>query len=326
MCLSVCGQQLPQYTQFQKNQYLINPGATGAHDMFNLSLGGRMQWVGLSNAPNTSYIYLSSPARKIRNAFINRTYGKVKRNNKTVKQPKMRSSNLTQGVGGHLLVDRFGAFQTLKVAGSYAVHIRINRLYTMSFGTSVGLSSHTFMPDKAQVLSSLNGTGINDAVYNTQASTGSQNILDVDVGIYFHGGGFFAGLAMTNMTRDFVRFGNLNTNFYPIMHRFGCIGYKFELNNRLDFTPAVLVKYVQNAPVSLEANFLFDFSKQYWLGFTYRHMDAVAFLAGTTISEKFRIGYSYDLSVSRLFGYNSGGHELVISYVFGDKRRSFSRI
>ncbi len=326
LCLFAYGQQLPQYTQFQKNPYLVNPGATGAHDMFNLSLGGRLQWVGLSNAPGTSYIYLSTPASKFRSAFMNRTYGKVTRNNKAVRHPKMRSSGIIQGFGGQLLADQFGAFRTLKFAGSYAVHLPINRTYTFSFGTNVGLSSHSFLADKAQVLSAMTGTGANDAVYNAQANTGAQYIMDIDAGIYFYGNGFYAGFAGTNLTRDLVRFGNVNTNFSPVMHWFGSAGYRFAINNRLDFTPGILVKYVVGAPVSVEGNFLFDFGDKFWLGTTYRHLDAVAFLAGTTINEKFRIGYSYDLSISRLIGYNSGGHELVLSYVFGSKRRSFSRI
>ncbi|MCR9173269.1 MAG: type IX secretion system membrane protein PorP/SprF [bacterium] len=326
LVLSVRGQQLPQYTQFQKNPYLVNPAATGAHDMFNMSLGGRLQWVGLSNAPSTTYLYLSTPASKFRSAFMNRTYGKVTRNNKSVKHPKMRVGNVIQGFGGQLLADQFGAFRTLKFAGSYAVHLPINRDFTMSFGTNAGLSSHTFLSDKAQVLSSMTGTGVNDAVYNAQVNTGAQYVMDIDAGMYFYGNGFYAGFAAMNLTKDLVRFGNLNTNFAPVMHFFGSAGYRFAVNNSMDVTPGILVKYVQNAPVSVEANVLMDFNNVFWTGITYRHLDAVAFLAGTTIKEKFRIGYSFDLSISRLIKYNSGGHELVLSYIFGEKRRSFSRI
>ena len=324
--VTVYGQQLPQYTQFQKNPYLVNPAATGAHDMFNMSLGGRLQWVGLSNAPSTTYLYLSTPASKFRSAFMNRTYGKVTRNNKSVKHPKMRIGGLVHGFGGQLLVDQFGAFRTLKFAGSYAVHLPINRTYTMSFGTNAGLSSHTFLSDKAQVLSTLTGTGVNDAVYNAQVNTGAQYVMDIDAGMYFYGNGFYAGFAAMNLTKDLVRFGNLNTNFSPVMHFFGSVGYKFMVNTRMDVTPGLLVKYVGNAPISVEANVLMDFREVFWTGITYRHLDAVAFLAGTTINEKFRIGYSFDLSISRLIKYNSGGHELFLSYVFGNRRRSFSRI
>lgn len=319
------GQQLPQFTQFQKNPYLINPAATGAHDMLNLSLGGRLQWVGMANAPQTSFLYLSTPASKFRSAFMNRTYGKVRRNNKSVKHPKMRVSNIVHAFGGQLLADQFGAFRTLKVAGSYAVHIPISNAYHLSFGTNVGLSSNAFLSDKAQVLSVMTTTGVNDAVYNAQVGTGPQYIMDVDAGLYFYGNGFYAGIAGMNLTRDLVRFGDVNMNFNPVLHLYGSIGYRFALSNRLEMTPGLLVKYVPSAPISAEANFLFDFRRTYWFGATYRHMDAVGMLAGILINEKFRIGYSFDLSISRLIQYNSGGHELVLSYVFGG-RRSVARV
>lgn len=206
------------------------------------------------------------------------------------------------------------------------MHLPISRDYKLSFGTNAGLSSHTFLSDKAQVLSVLTSNGMNDPIYNTKVNTGAQYIMDIDAGMYLYGNGFYAGVAGMNLTRDLVRFGNLNTTFAPVLHLYGSLGYRFAVNNRLDVTPGLLVKYVQNTLVSAEANILFDFSKSYWFGATYRHMDAVGFLAGASINEKFRIGYSFDLSISRLISYNSGGHELVLSYIFGDSRRSFSRI
>lgn len=325
ICVPAFGQQLPQFTQFQTNQYLINPAATGAEDFMNVSLGGRLQWTGFEDAPKTSFVYLSTPAEKFRSAMMKRTYGKVRRGNKSVKHPKMRVTSIVQAFGGQLAIDQFGAFRSLKFAGSYAVHLPLSRDYKLSFGTNAGLSSRTFLADKAQVLTSITGAG-NDALYNAQISGGNQNIMDIDAGLYFYGKGLYVGFSGMQLTRDLVKFGNLNANFSPVMHFYGSAGYRFEVNSRLDISPGFFVRYVPNAPATLEANVLFDFNKTYWIGTSYRHLDAVAVLAGINISEKFRIGYSFDLSISRLIKYNSGGHELVLSFLFGKSNRSFSRI
>lgn len=322
---SALGQQLPQFTQFQQHQYLLNPAATGAEDMVNFSLGGRLQWVGFPDAPKTSFLYLSTPAEKFRSAVMKRTYGKVRRNNKSVKHPRMRVSSIVHAFGGQVIIDEFGAYRSLKFAGSYAVHLPINRDYKFSFGTNVGLSSHTFLPQKAQVLSSMVG-GANDAIYTMQSTAGSQNIMNIDAGMYFYGNGFYAGFSAMSLTNDLVRFGNLNSNFDPAMHFYATTGYRFSPNNRLDITPGLLIKFVPKAPVSIEGNVIFDFQKTFWLGASYRHLDAVALLTGVTIAEKFRIGYSFDLSISRMIKYNSGGHELVLSLLLGKSNRSFSRI
>lgn len=319
-------QQLPQITQFQQNQYLFNPAATGAERYVNLSVGGRLQWVGMSDAPKTSFLYISTPADKFLSAFMKRTYGKVKRNDKAVRHPNMRVNSLIQAFGGQFIVDQFGAFRSIKMAGSYAVHIPLVNEFKLSFGTNIGLSSHSFLPSKAQVLNSITGSGTFDAIYGNQITSGSQNIMDIDAGLYFYGNGFYVGIAAMQLTRDLIKFGNLNSNYAPVSHFYGMIGYTFEPNNRLDIKPGALVKYELGSPLSVEGNVTFEFNDTYWFGTSYRHMDAVGMLAGVSFSDKFSIGYSYDLSISRLVKYNSGGHELVLRLKLGNSRGSFSRI
>ena len=35
------GQQLSQFSQFHRNQAMVNPGATGAYDFLDITAGGR---------------------------------------------------------------------------------------------------------------------------------------------------------------------------------------------------------------------------------------------------------------------------------------------
>lgn len=42
--------------------------------------------------------------------------------------------------------------------------------------------------------------------------------------------------------------------------------------------------------------------------------DALVLLAGLEVQDKFRIGYSYDMSISRLYGRSGGSHEISIMY------------
>ena len=62
ICLAqVKAQQLPQISQYLRNQYMINPGAAGVYDFTDVTLGGRLQWAGLEDAPKTSYLAASAP-------------------------------------------------------------------------------------------------------------------------------------------------------------------------------------------------------------------------------------------------------------------------
>jgi hypothetical protein len=48
-------QQVPQYSQYLRNQFMVNPGAAGVYDFTDVTVSGRMQWLGFANAPMTSY-------------------------------------------------------------------------------------------------------------------------------------------------------------------------------------------------------------------------------------------------------------------------------
>ena len=54
------GQQLSQYSQYNSNQFMVNPGAAGMYDFTDITIGGRYQWAGFSNAPMTAYAYGST--------------------------------------------------------------------------------------------------------------------------------------------------------------------------------------------------------------------------------------------------------------------------
>ena len=58
------GQQMPQFSQYLRNQYMVNPGAAGIYDFIDITVGGRMQWLGFDNAPISSYLYGSSTLTK----------------------------------------------------------------------------------------------------------------------------------------------------------------------------------------------------------------------------------------------------------------------
>lgn len=324
----VYGQQLPQYSQFSNNQYMINPAAIGVPNSMNIALGGRMQWVGLDDSPKTSYLYFSTPFNKASAASMKRTFGKVQRNRKSVKHPTMHSASVSHAYGGQIVADQYGPFRTLKFLGTYAVQIPLANDFSMSFGTNVGIGNRMFLSDKAQVLSVMTNTGQFDNTYNAYTTNrGAQNTMDIDAGMYFWGRGVFAGISASQLTKGFVKIGNQDINFDPQIHLFLTGGYKAILNNRWNMTSALLLKYMKPAPLSFEASFIFDFEERFFFGASYRHQDAVIAQLGMTVSEVFEVGYSFDFTISGLSRYNSGGHELVLKYKIGGSRAgSMSKI
>src|SRR6476620_7170662 len=62
MCLYA--QQKPHYTQYILNQYIINPALTGIENYVDIKVSHRQQWVGLQDAPVTTYLTIHGPIGK----------------------------------------------------------------------------------------------------------------------------------------------------------------------------------------------------------------------------------------------------------------------
>src|SRR5688572_13309914 len=63
-CQSVLAQQKPHYTQYILNQYVLNPALTGIENYTDVKIGHRRQWVGIEDAPVTTYLTIHTPINK----------------------------------------------------------------------------------------------------------------------------------------------------------------------------------------------------------------------------------------------------------------------
>src|SRR5512133_78239 len=52
----VMAQQIPNFSLYNMNHYLVNPAATGITDRMPVSLSYRKIWAGMTNAPSVQYL------------------------------------------------------------------------------------------------------------------------------------------------------------------------------------------------------------------------------------------------------------------------------
>src|SRR5205823_11297842 len=62
--LTASAQQKPHYTQYILNNYIINPALAGIENYTDIKLSHRHQWVGIQDAPVTTYFTVSAPIGK----------------------------------------------------------------------------------------------------------------------------------------------------------------------------------------------------------------------------------------------------------------------
>jgi type IX secretion system PorP/SprF family membrane protein len=311
-------QQRMRLSQTIRSPYLLNPAATGIYDFFDATLVGRTQWMGFGDEPRSGVFGFSKVLGLKHRTMFNPS---LRISQGVVRNPEVNTGALKHAIGGQVFTDTYGAFSRTHVSGVYAIHLPINDRCNMSFGTRVGLSNSTFNAQKAVVgnlndpSSSYNG---GDNTYDKFVTNQSNKFnLDIDAGLYVYAKRFFVGLSADNMTKNAVSFGSGTANFNYQLHTNIIGGLKLRLGENLTVTPSVIARYMKPSPVSVETNVLFDYKELVWFGGGYRIDDAAVAMVGMNLSNKFKLGYSYDVTTSRMNSVKTGTHELVLGIMLG---------
>ncbi len=280
-CLGLThAQQEPQYTQYMYNIGSFNPAYVGSVETPDISGLYRAQWIDVPGAPQTIRLGVNIPF-----------------------------ANEKTGLGFNVINDALGPSDQTFITVSYSYQINLSDETKLSFGLSAGgtllnldFSEGTFFDP------------------NDPATTG-ENISNfyptVGAGLFLYQDNWYTGLSVPN----FLTNGLYNDEVATVVDdnlQFTFIGgYVFDLSERSKFKPALLVNYLEGAPVTvnLSANFLF--LDAFTIGGSYRFDNAVSGLAGLQVSNGIFIGYSYDYSTNGLGGFNGGSHEAILKFYLG---------
>lgn len=282
MCLAIPGfaQQLPHYSQYMLNDYVINPAVAGARPYYEARSSHRYQWVGITDAPRTYTLSMNGPN---------------KRNN--------------MGFGGFLYTDNVGPTRRTGFQMSYSYHVRLGENSKLSFGLSAGI--HQFVVDAHKI-------NLRDEADNV-LGRGVISIVvpDSKFGLFLYGKRYYLGCAAPQLFHNKLKFyGNANSLSRLEDHYFLTGGYRFNLGKDFALLPSFILKYNAPAPMQLDLNIRALVKEKVWFGLSYRSLDAVSLMLGFRHNERLLVGYAYDVSTSNLSNYNSGSHELVLGIRF----------
>lgn len=274
----VSAQQISLNSQYLFNEMLVNPGATGAKDYIPIQIAYRKQWANFPGAPVTQAIT---------------SHGKVAKK---------------IGFGGSIFNDVAGPSRRTGMNLNAAYHLQLDKANNHRLGMGMGVSLTQHLIDVTRLSTYLPDDPAVTGGYNNQI------VPDANVGIfyYFKDKGY-AGLSAYNLVQ-------VNRNLYDYQNTFSNSlvrtyyflgGYNFTLSKNFGFKVATLVQGIETGTVQFDGTGLFTFKDYVWLGASYRHTDAVAFLIGGQIGP-FKLGYSYDYTLSDIAKYSYGSHEIFL--------------
>ena len=286
----VHAQSEPQFTQYMFNRYLSNPAYCGSFDGFEISALHRSQYVGLAD-------------RVIASQGLNANL------------PIYPASS---GIGITAVNDLIGYQRATYVALNYAYRKNF-KWGKMGIGVGGGIIQTSL--DGSQLRAPdgnySNGVSHND---NFIPETLQQGIApDFSFGIYFNNEKYFAGAAINHIALSDAKLSTNSGTTKLIFSRnlFFSGGYDFPVGKKLSIMPSAFIKtdlkLVQadiSATFTIINNIITGIS---FRGYNKKSMDALALFLGFRY-KGFQLVYSYDANLSYLTKFNSGSHEVSLSY------------
>lgn len=303
------GQQLPHYSQYLQNHFLINPALAGIENYADARMGYRQQWAGLEDAPRTFYMTAHLPIGNP-NFEIQPASPRFSHN---------RGAGLTLpdahgGAGLSLVRDQTGPWSRFSMNVSGAYHYPLGDLWQLSAGLSAEITQHTLDFDRIRLANS------QDPV----VSVGKVNTLrpDMSAGLWIYSPEFFAGLSVQQLlgTKLNFRKGDYDWQGKVVPHYFLTAGYRLMIADDWDFTPSILFKKATHTPLSWDLNLKFSYQNNLWFGVSYRQKDAFWTWVGVRMAQKFTVSYSYEYVISSLQSTTRGSHEIVLGLTLGNQR------
>lgn len=295
--------QDPQFTQFYANPIYLNPAFAGSHGCPRIAMNYRNEWPSLTG----NYVtYSASYDQYFKN--ISGGFGVI-------------ATHDQQGQG---------TIFTSSIGAVYSYHLNVSRKFKMMFGAKAA------MYNKYLDWSKLTFGDMIDPrrgfIYQTGdvQRGGSRYFFDASAGMVGYNKHFFFGFAAHHLNRpdESMIIGSSRLPIRMTGHMGAKIplGSKSQYKNITSIMPNVIYQY-QNGFQEL----MFGTYVQYGAftaGAWFRNRDAFILTIGMDTG-KFRLGYSYDITVSRLNnGVSGGSHEISLGMLLNckDKPVTFKTI
>jgi type IX secretion system PorP/SprF family membrane protein len=301
------GQQLPLFSQYLYNKFLINPAVAGSDGYTSVSLTAREQWVGYSGAPRT--FSFSWQTRMLKKSFILKQT-RVKR---AVYRPK---SDGRVGFGGYIFSDKNGLIQRTGFQVAYAYHMWLQKNTQLSFG--LAFTGYYYKIDETQI----NFEDPNEPWLNNNLRRGIF-VPDLTFGAYLLNANYSLGFSADQLTEASAKIGGPAYKNFSMSRQYYLFGsYDFSLSGNTIIQPSFLLKMSEQIKPQADIGATYIYNQGFWVGLAYRTSGALIANIGVKFQNMF-FGYAYDYTLQEIQSITYGTHEITVALKFGDNSRRY---
>ncbi|MCB0516041.1 MAG: PorP/SprF family type IX secretion system membrane protein [Chitinophagales bacterium] len=282
-------QQLAQWSQSWFTIWQDNPAAMAQQNDARFTAGARFQWLGIDKSPYTQYVGFELPL------------------------PKIRS-----GAAVYMKNDRVGALRITNAK------LALNKKFsfgkqTLTAGVDAGIVQYALLSNQL-----ITPDGLYEGVIDHQdalLASQTQQVMLAEIGVGLHWkneSGWQIGAALRPINASQVKLGeNSQSLLRTQMHAIVQTRYQWE--TRLPFDVDLFAVVVSDGAImqtQIGGVLVFD-ALQVGMalrGYSQQSLDAASAMLSWQVFDKLKLGYAYDLGISKLKNYNSGSHEVNLVY------------
>lgn len=301
-----------QLTQFYASPIYLNPAFTGSTGCTRVSMNSRRQWLSIPGAYSSSILSIDH-----------------------------YSHSINSGIGFLMLIDKHGAgnIRTNSYNMSYAYQTYLNHRWSVRFGLQAGYNTMRL--------------DFNDFTFADQIITGSSTTVETQPLSNTGYADFSSGLLLFSK-KTWIGFSahHLNRPINSLIEEDGRLPIKYSLHSGIVIPLGTGTEDLKYNFQSLSPAFQFKKQGRYdqfdlglyynyhslVLGCWYRGIpvlktyekkysnnDAIAFILGFS-SDKLNVGYSYDMTISKLSAASGGAHEISFFYKYCNPKKKKRRV
>ncbi len=306
-CHYIHGQQLPLYSQYLYNKFLINPAVAGSDGYTSVNLTAREQWVGYEGAPRT--FSFSVQGRMLKRGYILKNRGPRRQ----VYRP---GTDGRVGLGGYVFSDRNGLISRTGVQFSYASHLWVRNSTQLSMG--LAFTGYHFKIDERQ----LDFEDPDEPWLNNELRLGIF-VPDAIFGIYLLNPKYSLGFSADQLFEASAKVGDDAYNNFRLYRHYYLFGtYYFELNTEMGLEPSFIFMMSDQLKPQADIGLTYNYDAGFWAGLAYRTSGAVIANVGIKHSNIF-FGYAFDFTLHEIQRITYGTHEFTMAIKFGDSARKY---
>jgi type IX secretion system PorP/SprF family membrane protein len=300
-------QQMPLYSQYLYNKFMINPSVAGSDGYTSINLAVREQWVGLSRAPQT--YSLSVQTRFLKHKYVLKT-------TKSGRQIFRPQTDGKVGLGASIFSFNSGLIQRNGFQVAYSYHMWIQKATQLSFGLS--FTGYYFRINVKEI----SMEDPNDPLLNDNLQHGIF-VPDASFGVYLLNKSFDIGFSADQLLGAVAKIGNNAYSNYTVNRTYYLFGsYSFMRGSEIEFRPSLLVRMSEQLKPQSDIGLNFGYKQSFWSGITYRTSGAIIANVGVKYTNLF-IGYAIDFSLNEIQRITYGTHEVNLAWKFGNSARRY---